>query len=455
MNNFFIYLVELNISLMILYVAYKIFFEKDRNFMIRRIYLLGVAVMPLILPLMPSSLRMPVSDMAPVSITLEGITIFSTGPEQVASGSMSFMNILFLVYLAIFSLGLIKLILQLARILRAAITSRRFEAGGTTLLASPTLHASSFFGYIFIDPARTEDESFPLILEHEGIHKREWHSVDRILVELFVMINWFNPVAWMFRKSVIQNLEFLADSAVLRKGTDPMKYQLSILNQYIGSASISNQFSSQIKNRINMLNKDYKLGSKWKLFLLIPLVTIAFYLVSCSEKGDMVAANDIEQVVTESEIITIDKIPSFKEQDPLAREEVFYIVEEMPKFEGGEPAQEFRRYIAKNLLYPEEAKENGITGRIIISFIVTSNGKVVIPNAQDMASISHTNLDEVVVVAYRTIEEGAPEPEEKYIKMLREEVIRVISESPDWTPGKQRGTAVNVMYTFPVNFILH
>ena len=204
-----------------------------------------------------------------------------------------------------------------------------------------------------------------------------------------------------------------------------------------------------------MLNKDYKLGSKWKLFLLIPLVTIAFYLVSCSEKGDIVAANDIEQVVTESEIITIDKIPSFKEQDPLAREEVFYIVEEMPKFEGGEPAQEFRRYIAKNLLYPEEAKENGITGRIIISFIVTSNGKVVIPNAQDMASISHTNLDEVVVVAYRTIEEGAPEPEEKYIKMLREEVIRVISESPDWTPGKQRGTAVNVMYTFPVNFILH
>ena len=297
MNNFFSYLVELNISLMILFVAYKLFFEKDRNFVIRRIYLLGVAIMPLILPLMPSSIRMPVSDMAPVSITLDGITIFGTGPEQVASGSMSFMNILFLVYVAIITLGFIKLLIQLAKILRASITSKRFEAGGTTLLASPVLHASSFFGFIFIDPTRTEEESFPLILEHEGIHKREWHSVDRILVELFVMINWFNPVAWMFRKSVIQNLEFLADSAVLRKGTDPMKYQLSILNQYIGSASITNQFSSQIKNRIKMLNKNYKLGSRWKLFLLVPLTLIAFFFVACTEKDVPITEIDaIEEI---------------------------------------------------------------------------------------------------------------------------------------------------------------
>ena len=158
MNNLFSYLVELNISLMILFVAYKLFFEKDRNFVIRRIYLLGVAVMPLILPLMPSALRMPVSELAPVSITLEGITIFGTGTEQVATGSMSFINILFVIYMAIFSLGFIKLLFQLAKILRASYTSKRFEAGGAILLANPVLHASSFFGFIFIDPDRTEEE---------------------------------------------------------------------------------------------------------------------------------------------------------------------------------------------------------------------------------------------------------------------------------------------------------
>ena len=444
MNNFFTYLVELNISLMILFVAYKIFFEKDRNFVIRRIYLLGVAIMPLILPLMPSALRIPVSDMAPVSITLEGITIFGAGSEQVSAGSLSFMNILFLIYLAIFSLGFIKLLFQLAKIIRASFTSKRFEAGGTTLLASKALHASSFFGFIFIDPARIKEESFPLILDHESIHKREWHSVDRILVELFVMINWFNPVAWMFRKSVIQNLEFLADSAVLRKGTDPMLYQLSILNQYIGSASLSNQFSSQIKNRINMLNKNYKLGSRWKLFLLVPLTLIAFFFVACTEKDAPVTEIDAIEEVSHDVSESVD----------VAESEVFYIVEKMPMFKGDETHMEFRKYIAQNLIYPAEAKENGAAGKVFVKFIVTKEGKVIIPDQESLAKAEAKPLDEVVVVAYRSLQEDAEAPDEKYIQMLKDEAVRVVSSSPDWDPGSQRGTAVNVMFTFPISFAL-
>jgi len=62
--------------------------------------------------------------------------------------------------------------------------------------------------------------------------------------------------------------------------------------------------------------------------------------------------------------------------------------------------------------------------------------------------------DEVVVVAYRTLNEDDPMPDEKYIRMLKEEVIRVISGSPDWEPGKQRGIPVNVLFTFPVNFVM-
>ena len=449
MNNFFSYLVELNISLMILYVAYKLFFEKDRNFVVRRIYLLGVAVMPLILPLMPSTLRMPVSDLVPVSITLEGITVFGGQAEQVAAQSMSFTSILFLIYLAICALGLIKLLFQLMKILRATLSSKRFEAGGVRLLANQSLHASSFFGYIFIDPSRTEEESFPHILEHEGIHKREWHSVDRILVELLVVINWFNPVTWMFHRSVIQNLEFLADSAVLRKGTDPMKYQLSILNQYIGSASLSNQFSSQIKKRINMLNKNYKLGSRWKLFLLVPLTLIAFFFVACTEKDAPITDIDaIEELSPENN----EKANEALSLSP--DEEIFYIVEEMPTFKEDETHMEFRKYIAQNLIYPKEAIENGATGKVFVTFIVTKEGKVVVPDQETLAKAQAKSIDEVVVVAYRTLEADAEAPDEKYIQLLKDEGARVVSSSPDWEPGTQRGKAVNVIYTFPISFAL-
>lgn len=439
MNNLFTYLVELNISLMILYMAYKLFFEKDKNFTVRRIYLLGVLLLPAILPLLPDSLRMPVGQMAPISISLEEVSIFGAETATETTGARSFTSILLILYLVILALGIIKVCLQLARITHAIIRSLPFEVNGITLHASKSLHASSFFNYIFIDPAAVNQDSFIHILEHESIHKREWHSIDRILVEIFVIINWFNPVAWMFRRSVIENLEFLADSAVLSKGTDPTNYQLSILNQYIGRASISNQFSSQIKNRINMLNKNYKLGSRWKLALLLPLSAIAFFVVSCTEKDATI------QNTEPAEEIAAIAAPEM---------EVFYVVEEMPKFNGGDPATEFRMYIAKNLIYPAEAKEAGATGKIIIKFIVDKEGKVVIPEQETLAGIEGKPLDEVVVTTYRKVGEEAEAPAEKYIQMLKDEVIRVVTSSPTWEPGKQKGKTVNVMYTFPVNFIM-
>ncbi len=439
MNNLFSYLVELNISLMILYVAYKLFFERDKNFNVRRIYLMGVVLLPLILPLLPESMRMPVGQMAPLSISLEGVTIFGTAAATEAAGIISFTSVLLMIYLVILAIGIIKVFLQLSRIAHAIFRSKRFQVEGITLLASPALHASSFFGYIFIDPAAEADDSFSHILEHENIHKKEWHSIDRILVEVFVMINWFNPVAWMFRRSVIENLEYLADSAVLRRGTDPTKYQLSILNQYIGCASISNQFSSQIKKRINMLNKNYKLGSKWKIALLLPLTAIAFFIVSCTEKDA-----PKENIEPAEEIAT--KAASDMDQ-------VFMVVEEMPTFNGKE-AKEFRRYIAQNLKYPDEAKEAGATGRIIIKFIVDKEGNVVVPDQETMAGIEGKSVDEVVVATYRKIGEESEAPAEKYIEMFKKEVIRVVSSSPAWEPGKQRGKNVNVQFTFPVNFVM-
>ncbi len=434
MNSLFAYLLELNIALMILFAAYKLFFEKDGNFLIRRIYLLGVIILPLILPLLPDALRMPVGNIAPISIQLDGVTIMGQGEAAEASGHFSVSKLATIIYLLILALGILKLLLQLTRISMAAISSERIAVNGITLLANRKYHASSFFNLIFIDPDTLQENSIPHILEHEKTHRREYHSIDRILTELFVLVNWFNPVAWLFRRAVIRNLEYLADSAVLRRGTDPHKYQLSILNQYIGSASISNQFSSQIKNRIIMLNKNYKLGSSWKIAMLIPFAAIAFFFVSCTEKD--VSAEDLKT-----------------EEPSVAEMEVFYVVDEMPTFNGGEPI-DFRMHIARNLKYPKEAIEAGAVGKIFIKFIVNKEGKVIVPDQETVAKIEGKPLDEVVVAAYRTLEENDPAPDEKYINMLKEEVTRVVSESPDWTPGKKGGKNVNVIFTFPVTFAL-
>ncbi len=113
------------------------------------------------------------------------------------------------------------------------------------------------------------------------------------------------------------------------------------------------------------------------------------------------------------------------DEETIDEEEIFYIVEDMPTFNGGDPAIEFRKYIAANLEYPEIAAENGISGRVIVQFAVNNKGRVV---------------DAVVV---RPVDPA-----------LDKEAIRVVMASPSWTPGKQRGKAVKVLFTFPINFVL-
>ncbi len=113
------------------------------------------------------------------------------------------------------------------------------------------------------------------------------------------------------------------------------------------------------------------------------------------------------------------------DEENIEEEEVFYIVEDMPTFNGGDPATEFRKYIAQNLRYPEIAAENGISGRVIIQFAVNKTGSVV--DARIVRSVDPA---------------------------LDKEAVRVVMSSPKWAPGKQRGKAVKVLFTFPINFVL-
>ena len=102
---------------------------------------------------------------------------------------------------------------------------------------------------------------------------------------------------------------------------------------------------------------------------------------------------------------------------------VFFIVEGMPEFPGGEV--ELRKYIAKSVKYPVIAQENGIQGRVYISFVVSKKGEV---TDVKVARGVDPNLDK--------------------------EAIRVVKAMPKWKPGKQRGKAVKVSYTVPINFVL-
>ena len=139
---------------------------------------------------------------------------------------------------------------------------------------------------------------------------------------------------------------------------------------------------------------------------------------------DDVEVEDIEinADVDQNEVIEEYVAPEIEEED-IQEAEIFTIVEEMPDFPGG--TQKLADYLAKNIKYPQMARESGIQGRVFISFVVEPDG-----------SVSNVNV-------MRSLGGGCDE-----------EAVRVVKSMPKWKAGKQRGKPVRVSYILPVNFKL-
>ena len=129
------------------------------------------------------------------------------------------------------------------------------------------------------------------------------------------------------------------------------------------------------------------------------------------------------QIMGSEEPISIDKsIIDKKTIEDSAK--VYDVVEQMPSFPGGSSA--LFEYLANNIIYPVDAENNGIQGRVVCTFVVEKDG-----------SITHICVASSV------------------FSSLDEEAIRVIANMPKWIPGRQNGSTVRVKYTVPVTFRLH
>ncbi len=131
----------------------------------------------------------------------------------------------------------------------------------------------------------------------------------------------------------------------------------------------------------------------------------------------------IDTEADDKTLITVAPVISTAPEEEEEEQQVFFIVEDMPEFPGGEMA--LRTYIATAIKYPVIAQENGIQGKVYVTFVVGKDGSV---NNASIARGVDPSLDK--------------------------EALRVVNTLPKWKPGKQRGKPVNVSYTVPINFVL-
>lgn len=255
-----IYFLKLNISLGLVFLFYHFVLRRLTFYTWNRWYLLGYTSLCFFLPFIDISLALEGSEMknSPVVnwVPVLGEQILLRKDEQ--STGLSGWDYALVILLTGVMIMLIRLSIQLISIHRMRNRSSLISKDGIRVYqVDAPIIPFSFGDSIFINQQQHSTAELEEIIRHEFVHVKQKHSVDIIWGELLCLFNWYNPFAWLLKKSIRQNLEFIADRQVLEQGMDRKQYQYLLL-KVIGNNhfSIANQFNfSSLKKRIAMMNK--------------------------------------------------------------------------------------------------------------------------------------------------------------------------------------------------------
>lgn len=274
-----IYLLLLSIGVVAFWIYYRLALKANTHFGLVRFYFLVALLASLLIPLMDqfqmklSEVNSLVNQQINEVIDETIITPVANFKSQVAisaiSKSKSF-NWLFLLYLTGCAVLFVRAIVSTFSIIGIRRSSKKSIHQGAKLYFSAKINQPfSLFQSIYL-PAHWYG-SVPLeVMDHEMVHIKQWHFIDLLLTELLTIAIWFNPIAYLLKKDVRANLEFLADEAVINKGRNVCHYQallLSVATNGDYQAPLTMYFNVPLKNRIKMMTKK-KTGVLSKIALL-------------------------------------------------------------------------------------------------------------------------------------------------------------------------------------------
>lgn len=155
-----------------------------------------------------------------------------------------------------------------------------------------------------------------------------------------------------------------------------------------------------------------------------------------------------------------DGVILIKTKNAKATEPAFEVVDKQPEYKGGIP--ELMKFVAQNIRYPKEAQEFGLSGRVVLSFVIEKNGlvsEINVVNNGAMPKKEDYQSSDITVIGYASTEKEEAKPAfeevEAAAKTLENEAIRVVKLSNgNWTPGEHKGNKVRVRYTIPITFRL-
>lgn len=418
-----IYLLKANILLVLFYAFYKLIFSRDTFFSWRRVILMASYVMALCLPLLNVSAWMQQQDtLAEASDLYNQVFLPEVVVSPFATSVFSVTNLLLGIWIGGMALLLARFFFQLISIFRLAWSSESSEINGIKIkILKQSGSPFSFFHWIFINLNAQNADSLDEILIHEGAHVRQWHSLDIIFSELFTVFFCLNPFAWLLKREVRINLEYLADEKVLDEGRESKGYQYHLLGlaYHKNLVSLSNNFNIlPLKKRIKMMNKKRSNELKRLSYLFfLPLAGILMIACNLDSKPQKAEGEKAQAAPAAISKTASDSIAP-------AGSKVYSVAEQMPEYPGG--TVQLMKFLSENVKYPKEAIAKKIEGRVIVAFVVNVDGSI--SDAQVVRSVD---------------------------PMLDKVALHVVGMMPKWKPGRQGGKVVRVKYNIPVNFKLN
>ena len=314
-----VYFLKINVAIALFYAFYRLFFYKDTFFAWRRTALLCFFAVSAAVPLLNIQhwivQQEPMAAMADLYATVVLPELTLTPQPETDWQQLTVDGIVITYWLVAFLLA-VRFFAQLVGIFRLARRCPTQKIDGTNVHLLPRAEGPfSFFRWIFVCPEAHTNEELNEILTHERTHARQWHSIDVLVGELACIVCWFNPFAWLMKREIRTNLEYMADEKVLETGHDSRTYQYHLLglSHHKAAATIYNSFNVlPLKKRIIMMNKrrTRAIGrTKYLMFLpLAALLMIVSNIEAVARATQKITAEVIE-AVTPAEIPNVQPQP--------------------------------------------------------------------------------------------------------------------------------------------------
>ncbi|MBD3617402.1 MAG: biopolymer transporter ExbD [Gracilimonas sp.] len=346
------YFIYSSISLALLLFVYRIFLEKEKRFSFNRLFLLWSLVFSFTIPIIPVGI-------APLEISWSalfssGETVSATSYQNLkdlrldsevsptatennsaAISSETLFGIAFLLCFTISALLLIRLMRIVHRIqLKIRRNSKRYMQDCRVVLLKEKVVPHSFFNTVFLNKKQFEKGEIPEeVLNHEFTHVRQKHSLDILFVEILKAIFWFNPLLYFYKNAIALNHEYLADEAVISKGTIIKNYQRMLLNTMERNAlhGLASSFNfSSTKRRLQMMTQSKtKVKFLIKLAMLAPLFAGLSLILGC-EPASNENPSDI-QLADEISIEILDNNAMLVNEKSMTLDELEGLLSEMPE----------------------------------------------------------------------------------------------------------------------------